>query len=528
MNFAPKTLDPPPRESFWEYREAVRQAFRRAAGPVAADKGREYDPAPAVTPLDERLIQAVWRSQMLATDSMRLADSTPVRVLDPGQWTGMAGPDFRQARLMIGSELVTGDVEMHLDASLWRSHGHDRDMDYNGVVLHVVFRIDDGEVRDTLHSGATIPRLELEPYLFPDLETIQRSITPDDFSYERPAGLGRCYDLMTGSDGGLILDFLDRAGDERLESKIRRLEEQTRSGDMEQVLHQSVMMTLGSGAAKSLYYLLARRTPMAEVRDFLGEFPAADRRAGFESLLIHLARLEPAPGDEAGDESEEAARYLARIKELWARLEPFWSDRRMAPTKKWYRGIRPVNFPARRLSAAALVHARYMEKEASLLEDLVRRALQWAPELEKAVPAKKVHPAIRELVSIFEVEDPSSFWAARYSFAARPAPRPMKLLGASAARSVVFNAVIPALALAGRMRGDATLERAARRLYAIFPVLQANHITEFMTHRLFGDSDRAKNFISTERRRQALFQIFHACCMNDQHNCDGCHYMKDG
>ncbi len=103
-------------------------------------------------------------------------------------------------------------------------------------------------------------------------------MTADDFQYAQPADLGRCHRLMCELDGGVAADFLDRAGEERLIAKTRRLEDQMESAGPEQVFYQALMMALGSGPGKTLYYLLAKRTPLAETMDYAGE--VAPGRAG--------------------------------------------------------------------------------------------------------------------------------------------------------------------------------------------------------------------------------------------------------
>ena len=61
-----------------------------------------------------------------------------VRVLDRGRWNQNEGPDFKEARLEIGGEEIVGDVEIHFYAEDWFAHGHDRDPNFDRVVLDVV------------------------------------------------------------------------------------------------------------------------------------------------------------------------------------------------------------------------------------------------------------------------------------------------------------------------------------------------------------------------------------------------------
>ena len=89
----------------------------------------------------EKLLQKIWlrgdfdRSAAVTTDGQR------VRIIHPGKWNLLGGPDFTGARLRLGEAAgrdLVGDVEVHLRAADWDAHGHARDPAYDGVVLHVV------------------------------------------------------------------------------------------------------------------------------------------------------------------------------------------------------------------------------------------------------------------------------------------------------------------------------------------------------------------------------------------------------
>ncbi len=119
----------------------------------------------------EKLLQQIWaqgdfdRAWLVTTTGRR------VRVLHPGRWNLLGGPDFKQARLRLddGPE-VMGDVELHLHANAWEAHGHAADRAYAGVCLHVVlFPPPAGWVtRGT--EGREIPIAALLPLLHCDLE----------------------------------------------------------------------------------------------------------------------------------------------------------------------------------------------------------------------------------------------------------------------------------------------------------------------------------------------------------------------
>jgi hypothetical protein len=512
-------------ENFWSYRECMRRWMRGGEVDARAAESKErYGGAEGPLPLDERLAQTIWAQQLFGSGEMRLVDGRGLRVLDPGRWNGSAGPDFQGARLLIDGETLRGDVEIHLRPGDWSAHGHQRDLDYNGVILHAVLHSDDGAKDDPLHNGRRTPRLEMEPYIFPDLETLRRSLSVDDFQYAQPSHAGKCQRLMTETEAAWVVDYLDRAGEERLIAKTRRLEEQARQAEPEQVFYQSVMMSLGAGAGKTLYYLLAKRTPLSEIMDFARESPRQEWNVTIEALLLAVAGLLPEE-DALADAPEESRARAALLRDRWAQLESYWSDRPIPPTRRWFQGIRPVNFPTRRLAAMAILLARAMTLGRQPLEELLARIRAGAASLEDAVPSRKRHPLLTGLIEWFVVPGEGHFWGTHYSFTAKASARTMTLIGEATALSLVFNALLPAGLLAARREGDAALESAVFRLFSLAPPLQPNHVTEFMLRRLFGDAEQGRALANTERRRQGLFQIFQHCCNGEERHCDACYYL---
>lgn len=96
-------------------------------GPVMREREAEHA---------ARWAAGAWRGDVLET-----ARGVRYRVVYEGRRGGGAGPDFRDAVLeRADGGRVLGDIELHLRASAWRAHGHERDARYARVVLHVVFR----------------------------------------------------------------------------------------------------------------------------------------------------------------------------------------------------------------------------------------------------------------------------------------------------------------------------------------------------------------------------------------------------
>jgi hypothetical protein len=517
-------------ESFWDYREVFKQRVRRFYRMECAEAGEVHETEASPAPLNERLLHLIWKEQSFDTSGLRLVDGRSIRIEEYGRPNGAGGPDFQNARIMIDGEWLRGDIEMHLNASGWRAHGHERDIDYNGVVLHVVLFNDDGRTDDRLHNGRSLPRLELEPYLIPDLDAFRRTLGAEDFAYGRPSSVGRCYDVMTSATPEELSGFLDYAGDERFNAKVRRLEDQLERADAGQVFYQTMMSSLGSGSGKPLYYLLAKRAPLAELKREIGEtsvsgsseIEAAER---IESVLLHVGGLVPREAETEGA-PEESLAHAARLRERWLPLEPYWQGRIIAPTRTWFRDIRPVNFPPRRLAGVARLLARSFMRGSTPLADLIECVKEAGMILDSDPSPRRAAGAAKRLASFFDVAPANGFWETHYSFQARPSEQPMRLIGEATAKSLAFNAALPMAALYARRTGDEALGAMVRRLSETHPKLPGNHVLDFTRKRLFGKDGEPAGMFRSERRQQGLFQIFNSCCNGTLHHCDCCHYLE--
>jgi hypothetical protein len=505
--------------------------------------------APPVThenlaPLDERLVQAIWNEQLVKGDVLVTADGRPVRVFDPGQWNGEAGPDFRNADIEIGGQRLRGDVEIHIHATDWDAHGHQRDFDYNNVILHVVLYRDDARAHDDLHNGDYVPRLALEEFLEPDLTTIRQTMAGEDYFYApRDPELGPgCHLEVARLTDGELCDWLSLCARKRMLSRIDRYRNQAASSSLDQALYQALMTSMGHRGGKTLFFLLARRAPLDDLRLVLKQTPVAELPEALECILLHVAGLSsyrsPSRARAADLLSEgtddaagvsgldaESAAYVAQMEESWKHFGRFFSDRIIPPTRRWMTGIRPVNFPTRRIAGIArfLAATDFHGSMTGWLADVFRASAARQPRI-----AKDFKKEINAIASLFTAND-LSYWSTHYTIGGRPSKAPMALIGTDRALSVVFNAVLPIMLLYAEHMGDDILERHLWRLHDNFPALQENTITRHMRQRLFpGKVNRPGVTFRFEAQNQALIYVFHECCANADLTCENCMARKAG
>lgn len=136
----------------------------RAAGTVAEVQGLY-----GAFSFPERLLQKIWQRGDYDTTTARTRDGRALKVVHPGRWNHLGGPDFADARFVLEGREVSGDVELHLHAQDWTAHRHGDDRAYDRVVLHVVlFPCAESVTRGA--GGREIPILCLLPLLHHGLE----------------------------------------------------------------------------------------------------------------------------------------------------------------------------------------------------------------------------------------------------------------------------------------------------------------------------------------------------------------------
>src|ERR1700738_3630837 len=109
--------------------------------------------------MTERLLQFIWQFQYFNAGELTTSAGDPVQVIHPGQWNNHQGPDFSDARVRIGDKIWAGNIELHIQASDWHRHEHHQDENYENIILHVVWRNDDGKLADKIPTMALEDRI---------------------------------------------------------------------------------------------------------------------------------------------------------------------------------------------------------------------------------------------------------------------------------------------------------------------------------------------------------------------------------
>jgi len=465
---------------------------------VAETEG-PYHPTKSTDQPSEHLLHLLWQRQDLLSQPLMALDHQPITIYRPGRWSRGSGPDFLDAKLRLGDDLIhVGAVEMHVLASDWFRHGHDLDPAYSNVLLHVVWHNDLGARAVVDADGRGIPQLVLSMALATSLAEVQSLLEDERLSTGHEAVVTPCQQALLEMSAETIGHLLDMAGEERWRQKANRIALRVERRGVEQALYETLMESLGFQGNRMLFWQLARLAPVARIREILATVQPTPIHVqaimyGVSGFLQHWQseRRTLAPEREA---------YVATLTTHWESVAGLFPE--CLREHQWRTaGIRPANFPQRRLAAAGY-----------LLAGLTRHSLMdycFTPirAVEPHAPRQHLLRCLRELAGRLRVTGEEDFWRRRYAIDGLAQGLPVDLVGPGRATTMVVDVLLPAAAALAQLGCEPSALEAIRALYVCHPRLPSNEITREMLRQFFG-ADRARAaIVNSACRQQALIQL---------------------
>ena len=210
----------------------------------------------------EKLLQKIWAHGEFDRPKAVTTDGRRVQVLQPGKWNLLGGPDFKGARLRLGDgPVITGEVELHLNAEGWAQHGHAEDRAYDGVVLHVVlFPPEPGHVTRGA-GGKIIPVLVLLPLLLHDLEEFAAEDAVENLA-NRPAS--RVQEVLGALGAEELMTLLRRGAERRWRQKVHFARLRVQRLGWEPACHHAALEILGYRFNRAPMLRIAAAHPLGE------------------------------------------------------------------------------------------------------------------------------------------------------------------------------------------------------------------------------------------------------------------------
>ena len=441
----------------------------------------------------EKLLQAVWQYQRLQRDRLKTADGQNVRVLHPGFASAEGGPDFRGAVLQFAAgKPVSGDVEIDLQPSGWHAHGHDQNLNFKNVILHVVW-----EEVQSLKSKALSA-----PLLLPLKNLLDAPLAELALALENESGLpatlrGKCSAPLRDLSEPQLTELLHAAAKVRFQNKAQAILARAKTAGWEQALWENLFRALG---------YKHNVWPMQNLAEMKPRWShGVDSAFEIQVRLLGVSGLLPADLTRAQKSSDT---FLRRAWDCW------WRDRDelencILPREIWkFHGLRPANHPQRRLALAS---------HWLTLDDLVSKIEDWGTAKNLASPAKLVD----SLHEIFQVER-DDFWSWHWTFKSARLVKPQPLLGMARVTDLAVNVVLPWLWVRAREGGNEKFQREMERRFFAWPAAEDNSVLKLARQRLLGTSN-ARAFKSAAQQ-QGLLQIVRDFCEHSNAICADCQF----
>jgi len=468
--------------------------------------------------LPERLVKCFWYDQLLDRARMKTADGRRVKVLAPGEWNLGPGPDFLSACVELegGGAPRRGDVEIHVRSGGWKAHGHDRNPEYDGVILHVAMWNDTGGDFITDSKGGAIPQLILASCLEEDIVTLSAKVDMENYPYNSESRLGRCKEAADAAPDR-ARQLLEMAAKERFFLKARRFARELSREKFENVLYRGLLEGLGYRKNKKPFRRLAECVSLKAARKARDAAPRMDRAAALEALYFGasglLADLEVDMWD------EETREYCETAAHFWKEYRNLARPGALRKSDWTLRGVRPANFPSRRVAGLAALMARDGDGE------LVKTVRLFGGRLKESAGVKDMKQSLDALAEALGA-DAEGYWARHMTPGGKLLDSTPALIGKPLAMTLALNIVMPLLLGYAQEDNDVELRDRILALFSVFPRLNANEISKIMNHRLRGDAAGDPAFMKREAAQQGLIHVFFDFCDENIKDCAACAFPK--
>lgn len=268
----------------------------------------------------EKLLQKIWLRGDFAREAAVLVDGRRVRVVFPGKWNLLGGPDFLGARVRLDDGVeIMGDVELHLHAGDWSTHGHARDVAYDRVILHVVLFPPKVGTVTVGAGGREIPILALLPLLHHDLEAFAADDAVESLA-QRPSG--RMIEELGQRSALELRELLREEARQRWTLKVHFAEQRVNRLGWEAACNHAALEILG---------FRFNRAPMLRIA---GRFPLPTWTIG-EVDAGTAWELERDAWSVQGVRPANHPRVRLGQYERWVKARPRWPDDLLGMMTDW-------------------------------------------------------------------------------------------------------------------------------------------------------------------------------------------------
>ncbi|CAM1350271.1 DUF2851 family protein [Tenacibaculum crassostreae] len=373
--------------------------------------------------MKEDFLHYLWQHKLFDFGKLTTVNKEKIEVIKTGLKNTNSGPDFFNAQLKVDEQLWIGNIEIHVKSSDWYLHHHEKDENYDAVILHVVWEYD-AEV--FMKNNKPLPTLELSKFVNKEVFVNYQKL----FSKEQrwiP-----CEQQIAEVDSFLLHNWLERLYFERLGQKsilINELLEQS-NNDYEAVLFQLLAKNFGLKVNGDAFLRLAQSLDFSVVRKVRFD------KQQLAALLFGQAGF--------FEETIEDVYFLSLKKEYEYLKYKFQLKPISKSTFQFFR-MRPNNFPTIRLAQLIALYYHHQNLFSQVLEV----------------------SSLKDFYMLFSVEV-NGFWKSHYTFETASKKSP-KRLTQSFIDLLVINTIIPLKFAYEKSRGGVDEEKLLHLIKQVKP-----------------------------------------------------------
>ena len=319
----------------------------------------------------EDFLHYIWKYKLLNLGELKTVQNEKVQLLKSGEQNHNTGPDFFNAQIIIEDQRWAGNVEIHVKASDWYVHGHEKDINYDSIILHVVWEHD---IDVYTKENFVVPTLELSKHLDKNiLNNYQRL-------FSKSQKWINCENVISSVDPFIIDNWLERLYIERLQQKSELIRQMlvVSKNDWEAVLVKLLFKNFGLKVNGDAFLNLINSMDFSIIRK---EKQSLER---LEALLFGQASL-------LNDDIQDAY-YQALKMEFNYLIKKYNLQTNLKSQFQFFR-LRPNNFPTIRIAQLAAL----LNQHQNLFSKIITTT------------------RLKDYYELFNVSV-SSFWKTHYSF----------------------------------------------------------------------------------------------------------------
>ena len=281
--------------------------------------------------MKEDFLYYIWQYKLFSQNQLFTSNGLSVFVRKAGAKNSNSGPDFLNAQIDIDNQLWAGNVEMHVKSSDWYLHNHEKDSNYDAVILHVVW---ENDAVVYMKNNEALPTLVLKDYVDKPLLDNYNSLT-HSFTNFIP-----CENQIEYVDNFILKNWLERLYFERLESKSIVINEVLKSNnnDFEATLFQLISRNFGLKINADAFLQLAKSVDFTIIR----------------KVRFDLQKLTALLFGQAGFLEEDIDdNYYKLLKMEYDYLKHKYQLKPISKTNFQFFRMRPNNFPTIRIAQLA-------------------------------------------------------------------------------------------------------------------------------------------------------------------------------